>query len=49
MPYIAVGEIVKEKLKNDISWFGGGYTQEDYDSGKLVPDEIMEEYLKTYL
>lgn len=41
MPYIAVGEMVKEKLKNDMSWFEGGYTQEDYDRGKLVPDETI--------
>jgi len=41
IPYISVGDLVREKLENDISWFGEGYTQKDYNEGKLVPDYII--------
>ena len=43
MHYVSTGDIVREKLENDIEWFGGGYTQKEYNEGKLVPDSIISE------
>ena len=41
MQYISVGDIVRDKLKNGISWFGEEYSQENYNRGEMVPDHII--------
>lgn len=41
MQYMSVGDIVRDKLSNDISWFGEEYSQENYNRGELVPDHII--------
>lgn len=38
---MSVGDIVRDKLKNDISWFGEEYSQENYNHGEMVPDHII--------
>lgn len=45
MPYVTTGEIIKEKLKNNIDWFEGEYTQEDHDNGKLAPDWLISKII----
>lgn len=41
MPYISVGEIVKDKLANDVGWFQGLYTEEEYANGVFAPDDLI--------
>jgi len=41
MQYVSVGDIVRDKLNNDISWFEEEYTQENYNRGEMVPDHII--------
>ena len=45
--HISTGDIFRYNIKNQTEL--GKKVKEFLDNGKLVPDEIMEEYLKVHL
>lgn len=41
IPFIAAGDLVREQLTKDESWFGGRYSWYIYNQGGLVPGDLM--------
>lgn len=46
VPFISAGELVREKLAEDESWFEGRYSQAIYDEGNLVPADLMARLIR---
>ena len=41
IPFIAAGDLVREQLTRDESWFDGRYSWKIYNQGGLVPGDLM--------
>lgn len=41
IPYVSAGEAIRERLREDESWFGGRYSMEMHDRGEFCPPELV--------
>lgn len=41
IPYVSVGDAIRERLKEDEGWFGGRFSMEMHDRGEFCPSEMV--------